>query len=93
MSLTLTDQVVERTMSRIPMITWVRRSSVIKVKAALMTKREKHFIVIVSIAGILIMLFGGKIPYFDGAELLYLSFFVLPLGIYIATDPERRKVE
>jgi hypothetical protein len=56
-----------------------------------MSKREKHFIVIVFVSGILIMWFGKNIQANDELELLYMLFFVVPVGVYIATDLERRK--
>ena len=58
------------------------------------TRREKHVLIIVALTliAIVIMLASGvEQSTLDDYEFIWLIFYVTPLGIYIATDPERRK--
>lgn len=57
------------------------------------TKREKHVAVIFIVVIGLIFAFGNHLQSIEGAEHFFLLLFVLPLGAYIATDPERRQAK
>ena len=57
------------------------------------TRREKHVAVVFTLSILLMLLFGKRLPDNEIYEYVWLIFFVVPLGIYIATDPERRKVD
>jgi len=54
------------------------------------TRREKHVAVLLGITVILITLSGVDQETLNNYELLWLLFYVAPIGLYIATDPERR---
>lgn len=56
-----------------------------------LTRREKRFLIAALILSF-IFLFTPQ-PVVNDWELLILFVVVGPLGFYIATDPERRKVE
>ena len=54
------------------------------------TRREKHVLIIFFITLLGIILSGVDQQTINHYELLWLLFYVAPLGLYIATDPERR---
>lgn len=56
-----------------------------------LTRREKHILII--LVALLIILAFIPQEIVNKHELLYLVFVVFPLGLYIATDPDRRKAE
>lgn len=56
------------------------------------TRREKHVLIISLLALLGIFLSGSSQQEIEEFALAWLFFFVVPLGIYIVTDPERRQV-
>lgn len=54
------------------------------------TRREKHVIVLLCITVISIIASGVDQQTLNDYEILFMFLFVVPVGIYIATDPERR---
>ena len=54
------------------------------------TRREKHVIVLMCITVILIIFSGIDQQTLNDYEILFMFLFVVPIGIYIATDPQRR---
>jgi len=58
-----------------------------------LTRREKHALVIASIIALAFVIFNPDQSTTEVLEYVGLFFVVFPLGIYIASDPERRKVE
>lgn len=54
------------------------------------TRREKHVIVLMCITVILIIFSGVDQQTLNDYEMLFMLLFVVPIGVYIATDPERR---
>jgi len=54
-----------------------------------LTRRETHVIIILVVSTILLMLSGVDQQTLNDYEYPFLVFYVLPLGAYIATDPER----
>lgn len=55
------------------------------------TRREKHVAIIGALSVLIIIFSNVDQSTLNGYELLWLLFFVVPIGIYIITDPERRK--
>jgi hypothetical protein len=55
------------------------------------TRREKHVTMLLCLSVLFIIFFGEYLPSNDIYQYLWLIFFVVPLGIYVATDPERKK--
>ena len=55
------------------------------------TRREKHVLIICSI--LLIILAFIPQQAINNAEPVYTLLIVTPIGLYIATDPERRQVK
>ncbi len=58
----------------------------------MLTRREGHVLVIMALAVLLLVITGIDQQTLNDHEYLGLFFFVLPIGLYIATDPERRKI-
>lgn len=56
-----------------------------------LTRREKHFIAVFILTVLIILFSGVDQQTINDYEFLWLLFYVAPLGLYIATDPERRK--
>ncbi len=56
-----------------------------------MTHREKHITVIALITILIILASGIDQETLNQYELLWLLFYVTPLGLYLLTDPNRRK--
>lgn len=56
-----------------------------------LTRRETHVCIVSVIAFLAILLSGVSQEQLNEYELAGLFFFVLPLGVYILTDPERRE--
>jgi len=56
-----------------------------------LTRREIHLLIILAITFPILIV--TKFETIIENELTWLIFYVAPLGFYIATDPERRKVE
>jgi hypothetical protein len=54
------------------------------------TRREKHVLVVFALTLLAILLFHIEQQTINDYELLWLLLYVLPLGAYIATDPERK---
>jgi len=54
-----------------------------------LTRREKTTLIIAAFLAIAFIFIPQQV--LDGAEILYLLLVVFPIGIYIATDPERMK--
>ena len=54
------------------------------------TRRERHVLVVLTLTLVALLLFHIEPQNLTDYELLWLLFYVMPLGAYIATDPERR---
>jgi len=57
------------------------------------TRREKHVLVVFILTGLALLPFHIEQQTLNDYELLWLFFYVMPLGVYIATDPERRTIK
>ena len=53
------------------------------------TQREKHVLFLAVVALLFVYLINNQ-QFLDEHELFWLFFVVAPVGLYIATDPERR---
>lgn len=58
-----------------------------------LTRREKHVLIVALILLVTFSIVRPSYAQVQEWEMLYLFIIVGPLGFYIATDPERRKVE
>ena len=58
-----------------------------------LTRREKHVLIVALILLIAFAIIRPSYAQVQEWEIVYLFIVVGPLGFYIATDPERRKVE
>ena len=56
-----------------------------------LTRREKHVLIVAAIIAILFMIIRPSYETVREWEYLSLWVIVAPIGLYIATDPERRK--
>lgn len=56
-----------------------------------LTRREKHFLIAAALIALYFVFNPARIP--EDQEIFYLLFIVVPLGFYLATDPERRKAK
>lgn len=54
------------------------------------TRREKHIVIILVVTLVSILFSGVDQQTLNDHEYLFLLFYVAPLGVYIATDPQRR---
>jgi hypothetical protein len=53
------------------------------------TRREKHVLAFFVALLIPVFIFGKTLPDLTDYEILYLFAVVTPVGLYLATDPER----
>lgn len=54
-----------------------------------LTRREKHFLIAAALIALYFVFNPARIP--EDQEIFYLLFIVVPLGFYLATDPEHKK--
>lgn len=57
----------------------------------MLTRREKHVLIVAAIVAILFMIIRPSYETVREWEYLSLWVIVAPIGLYIATDPERKK--
>jgi hypothetical protein len=58
-----------------------------------LTRREKHVLIIFAIVALFFIIFNPDQSTTETIEYFGLLFVVFPLGLYIASDPERKKEE
>lgn len=54
----------------------------------ILTRREKHFLVIAALIAISSIVIPDHFT--DDLEMILIYFFAFPIGLYVATDPERK---
>lgn len=59
----------------------------------MLTRREKHVLIAALILALIFVIVRPSYETIREWEYLLLFIVVAPLGLYIATDPERRKIE
>ena len=58
-----------------------------------LTRREKHALIICAVVALAFVIFKPDQSTVEAIEYFGLLFFVFPLVIYVACDPERRTVK